>query len=124
MKESISRPKDVLNDMFQLGGGALGVKSKSNFPKSCQQVKYLRINKCPEDDTIKLIETCKNEMLNIEKAFIRSVDTYICYIKSTIDRFKHGFAQTLEISVLLMLALHIMLGQATLHLRHIGSYNF
>ena len=75
IKESISRPKDVLNDLFQLGGGALGVKSKSDFPKSCQQVKYFRINKCPEDDTIKLIETCKNEMLNIEKASIRSVDT-------------------------------------------------
>ena len=32
-------------------------------------------SKYTEDDTIKLIETSKNEMLNIEKAFIRSVDT-------------------------------------------------
>ena len=32
-------------------------------------------SKCEEDDTIKLIETSKNEMLNIEKALIRFVDT-------------------------------------------------
>ena len=35
-----------------------------------------RRSKSAEDDKIKLIETSKNEMLNIEKAFIRrSVDT-------------------------------------------------
>ena len=32
-------------------------------------------SECAQDDTIKLIETSKNEILNIEKAFIRSVDT-------------------------------------------------
>ena len=32
-------------------------------------------SKCAEDDTIKLIETSKNKMLNIEKAFVISVDT-------------------------------------------------
>ena len=32
-------------------------------------------SKCAEDDTIKLIETSKNKMLNIEKSFIRSVNT-------------------------------------------------
>ena len=66
IKESISRPKDVVNDLFQHAGGALGVKSTSDFPKSCQQVKDLRRNKCP-GDTIKSLKTCKNEMLNIEE---------------------------------------------------------
>ena len=75
IKEIISRSKDVVNDLFQHTGGALGVKSTSDFSKSSQQVKDVWRNKCPEDDTIKLIETCKNEMLNVEKAFIRSVDT-------------------------------------------------
>ena len=32
-------------------------------------------SKCAQDDTMKLIETSKNEMRNIEKAFIRSVET-------------------------------------------------
>ena len=71
IKESISMPKDVVNDLFQHVRGAREVKCTSDFPISHQQVKDLWRNKCPEDDTIKLIETCKNEM-NIEKAFIRS----------------------------------------------------
>ena len=75
IKESIFRLKDVVNDFFQHAGGALGVKYISDFPKSRQQVKDLRRNKCPGDEKIKLIETCKNEMMNKEKAFIRSVDT-------------------------------------------------
>ena len=75
IKESISVPKDVVNDLFQHVRGALEVKCTSDFPISHQQVKDLWRNKCPADDTIKLIETCKNEMLNIEKAFIRSIVT-------------------------------------------------
>ena len=75
IKESISVPKDVVNDLFQHVREALEVKCTSDFPISHQQVKDLWRNKCPEDDTIKLIETCKNEMLNIEKAFIRSIVT-------------------------------------------------
>lgn len=44
IKESISRPKDVVNDLFQHAGGTLGIKSTSDFPKSCKQVKDLRRN--------------------------------------------------------------------------------
>ena len=59
IKGSISRPKDVVNDLFQQARGALRVKSTLDFPKSCQQVKDLRRHKCPEDDTIKLIDEKK-----------------------------------------------------------------
>ena len=45
------------------------------FSKKLSTSENLRRNKCPEDGTIKLIETCKNEMLNIKNTFIRSVDT-------------------------------------------------
>ena len=75
IKESITCQKEVVNNLFRHSVAALGVKSTSEFLKSCQQVKDLRISKHSEDATIKLIETCKNEMLSIDKTFIMSLDT-------------------------------------------------
>ena len=75
IKESITCQKEVVNNLFRHSVAALGVKSTSEFLKSCQQVKDLRRSKHSEDATIKLIETCKNEMLSIDKTFIMSLDT-------------------------------------------------
>ena len=61
--------------MIEQSGGVHEIKSRSDFPKNRQQVKYLRRNNQREDDTIKLVENCRNEMKTPEKAFIRSVET-------------------------------------------------
>ena len=58
IKESILRPKDVVNDCFSTLEGHQKLNLDQIFPK-------LSRGKCAEDDTIKLIETSKNEMLNI-----------------------------------------------------------
>ena len=43
IKESISRPKDIINYLFQHAGGALEVKSTSDFSKNCQEVNVQRM---------------------------------------------------------------------------------
>ena len=42
IKKSISRPKDVVNYLFQHTGRTLRAKSTSHVPKSCEQVKDFR----------------------------------------------------------------------------------
>lgn len=78
------------------------------------------------------METSKNKMLNIEKIFIRSVDTLpekVIYVGSNQELTDlAGFWITLESSVLMVLTLNIMLDQATLHLRqfttiYVTTYN-
>ena len=82
---------------FSTLGGTLEVKSRSDFPKSHQEI---NVHRC---HTIKFIETSKYEMLNIEKAFIRSVDT--------------------SPEKVIFVALNQLLTDLAGHLRHIGSYN-
>ena len=43
IKESNSRPKDVVNDLFQHAERVLGLKSISDFPKSHQEVNVQRM---------------------------------------------------------------------------------
>ena len=78
------------------------------------------------------METSKNKMLNIEKIFIRSVDTLpekVIYVGSNQELTDlAGFWITLESSVLMVLTLNIMLDQATLHLQqfttiYVTTYN-
>ena len=45
IKESILRPKDVVNDWFQHAGWTLEVKSRLDFPKSRQEVNVKRTAK-------------------------------------------------------------------------------
>ena len=84
-------------------------------------------SKCEEDDTIKLIETSKNDMLNMEKAFIRPVDTSPEKVIMVASNQKltdlAGFCTDPRNFILSVLTLHIMLDHAKVHLRHIGSYN-
>ena len=66
-------------------------------------------------------------MLNIEKAFIKSVDIspekviFVASNQQLIDLA--GFCTDLRKSCIIGVDPHVMLDHAKVHLRHIGSYN-